>query len=106
MFENINRKILNLSDHEQKSKNDLLCDQTMMGPSPQYYISSHKVIEPLLLKKLYFGVLPYIAMAATLVMWPGLCKHNFVSSPTKTSYETSTRIKAQKWPKSNEFCNE
>ena len=42
-----------------------------MGPNPQCYIPSHKVIGPLVLeKKIFEGFLPYMGMAAILVMWP------------------------------------
>ena len=42
-----------------------------MGPRPQCYIPSHKVIGPLVLeKKIFEGFLPYMGVAAILVMWP------------------------------------
>ena len=46
-------------------------EQTMVGPSPQCYIPSHKVIGPLVLeKKIFEGFLLYMRVAATLAMWP------------------------------------
>ena len=43
-------------------------EQTMMGPRPQCYIPSNKVIGPLILeKKIFEGFLPYMGMAATLI---------------------------------------
>ena len=51
----------------------------MMGPRPQYYIPSHKVIVPLVLeKKIFEGFLPYIGVVATLVMWPRPREQTFV----------------------------
>ena len=42
-----------------------------MGLSPQCYIPNHKVIGHLFLeKKIFEGFLPYMALAANLVMWP------------------------------------
>ena len=42
-----------------------------MGPSSKCYIPSHKVAGPLVLeKKISEGFLPYMGMAAILVMWP------------------------------------
>ena len=50
-----------------------------MGPSPKCYILSHKVIGPLFLKKKIFeGFLPYMGVAAILVMWPRPRKQTFV----------------------------
>ena len=52
----------------------------MMGPSPQCYKQSHKVIGLLVLeKKIFEGILPYMGMAATLAMWPRPHKQTFVS---------------------------
>ena len=51
----------------------------MMGPSPQCYKSSDKVIGPLVLeKKTFEGLLPYIGMVAILVMWPRPREQTFV----------------------------
>ena len=51
----------------------------MMGPSPQYYIPNHKVIGSLGLEKKFFeGLLPYIGVAAILVMWSRLREQTFV----------------------------
>ena len=50
----------------------------MMGPSPQCYIPS-QVIGPLVLeKKISEGFLPYMGVAANLVIWPGPSKQTFV----------------------------
>ena len=54
-------------------------EQIMMGPSPQCYIPSHKVIGPLVLeKKIFEGFLPYMGVAAILVMWPTSRKQTLV----------------------------
>ena len=42
----------------------------MIGPRPQCYIPSHKVIGPLVLAKIFEGFLLYMGVAAILVMWP------------------------------------
>ena len=53
--------------------------QTMMGPSPQCYIPSHKVIGPLVLeKKIFYRFLPYMGMVAILVMWSRCPEQTFV----------------------------
>ena len=50
-----------------------------MGPSPQCYIPSHKVIGPLVLeKKIFEGFLPYMGVAAILVMLPKPREQTFV----------------------------
>ena len=50
-----------------------------MGPSPQCYIPSHKVIGPLVLEKNIFeGFLPYMGVVAILVMWPRSHEQTFV----------------------------
>ena len=41
----------------------------MMGPRPQCYIPSHKVIGPLVLEKVFEGFLPFMGVVAILVMW-------------------------------------
>ena len=52
---------------------------TMMGPRPQCYISSQKVIGPLVLeKKISEGFLPYMGVVAILVMWPRPHKQTFI----------------------------
>ena len=44
-------------------------EQTMMGWSPQCYITSFvKISPPVLVKKIFEGFLPYMGMAAILVM--------------------------------------
>ena len=53
-----------------------------MGPRPQCYIPSHKVIGPLVLeKKVFEGFLPYMGVAAILVMWPGPREQTFIPPP-------------------------
>ena len=60
----------------------------MMGPRPQCYIPSHKVIGSLVLeKKIFEGFLPYKGLAAILVMWPRSREHTFVPHPTEAPYE-------------------
>ena len=49
-----------------------------MGPRPQCYIPRPKVIGPLVPEKIFEGVLPYIGMAAILVMWPRLPEQTFI----------------------------
>ena len=50
-----------------------------MGLSPQCYITSHKVIGPLVLEKQIFeGFLPYMGMATILAMWPTPSERTFV----------------------------
>ena len=49
-----------------------------MGPRPQCYIPSHKVIGPLVLEKIFEGFLPYMGMAAILVMLPRPREQTFV----------------------------
>ena len=51
----------------------------MIGPRPQCYIPSHKLMGPLVLeKKIFEGFLPYMGVAAILVMWPRPCEQTFV----------------------------
>ena len=42
----------------------------MMGQSPQCYKPSHKVIDPLVLEKIFEGFLPYMGVTAILVKRP------------------------------------
>ena len=52
----------------------------MMGRSPRCYIPSFVKIGPTVLKKKIFeGFLPYMGMAAILVMLPGSCLQVFIS---------------------------
>ena len=52
----------------------------MMGRSPQCYIPSVvKIGPPVLEKKIFEGFLPYIGMAAFLVMGPASCHQIFIS---------------------------
>ena len=51
-----------------------------MGWSPQYYIPSFVEIGPLVLeKKIFEGFLPYMSIAAILVMRPASCHQIFIS---------------------------
>ena len=52
----------------------------MMGKSPQCYIPSFvKISPPVLEKKIFEGFLPYMGMAAILVMGPASCHQIFIS---------------------------
>ena len=52
----------------------------MMGWSPQYYIPSLVEISlPVPEKNIFEGFLPYMGMAAILVMWPASCHQIFIS---------------------------
>ena len=52
----------------------------MMGRSPRCYIPSFvKIRSPVLEKKIFEGFLPYMGMAAILVMRPGSCYQIFIS---------------------------
>ena len=62
-------------------------EQIMMGPSSQCYIPSHKVIGTLVLKKIFEGFLPYMGLAAILVMWPRPREQTSFPHPTEAPYE-------------------
>ena len=50
-----------------------------MGPSHQCFTPSHKIIGSLVLaNKIFKGFLPYMGMAAILVMWPKPCEQTFI----------------------------
>ena len=52
----------------------------MMGRSPRCYIPSFvKICPPVLEKKIFEGFLPYMGMAAILVMWPASCHQILIS---------------------------
>ena len=52
----------------------------MMGRSPRCYIPSFmKICPPVLEKKIFEGFLPYMGMAAILVMGPASCQQIFIS---------------------------
>ena len=54
---------------------------TMMGSSSQYYIPSFMEISPSVSeKKIFEGFLPYMGVAAILVMWPRCGEQTFVPS--------------------------
>ena len=62
----------------------------MIGLSPQCYIPSFMTIGlPVWEKKIFEGFLPYMGMAANLVMWPGPCEQTFVPRQT-TDYRQQT----------------
>ena len=54
-------------------------EQTMMGWSPQCYIPSFVEIGPPVPEKIFKGILPYVGMAAILVMSPASCHQIFIS---------------------------
>ena len=69
-----------------------------MGPRPQCYIPSHKVIGPLVLeKKIFEGFLPYMGMAAILVMWPRPHEQLSFPHPIKAPYEIWLRLAQRFW---------
>ena len=54
-------------------------EQTMIGPRPQWYIPSHKVIAPLVIEKnILEESLPYMGVTAILFMWPRPREQTFV----------------------------
>ena len=54
--------------------------QTMMDWTPQCYIPSFVEIgQPVLEKKIFEGFLPYMGVAAILVIWPASCYQIFIS---------------------------
>ena len=56
----------------------------MMGWSPRCYIPSFMEIgQPVPEKKIFKGFLPYMSMAAILVMWPASCHQIFISLKLK-----------------------
>ena len=60
----------------------------MMGRSPQCYIQSFvKIGLPILEKKIFEGFLPYMGMAAILVMGPASCHQIFISLYLKASIQ-------------------
>ena len=60
----------------------------MMGWSPQCYIPSFMEIRPPVPEKKSFeGFLPYIGVAAILVMWPGYRKQTFVPLPKEAPHK-------------------
>ena len=65
----------------------------MMGCSPRYYIPSFVQIGlPVLEKKIFEGFLPYMGMAAILVMWPASCHQIFVSLYMKAFIKNLVQI--------------
>ena len=61
-----------------------LFEQTMMGWSPRCYIKSFIEISPPVLVKVFEGFLPYMGVAAILVMWPASCSWIFISFVPKS----------------------
>ena len=60
----------------------------MMGRSPRCYIPSFvKIGLPVLEKKIFEGFLPYMGMAAILVMGPASCHQIFISLYMKASIQ-------------------
>ena len=65
----------------------------MMGWSPRCYIpSSVKIDLPVPEKKIFEGFLPYMGVAANLVMWPAPCYQIFISLYLKTFIQNLVRI--------------
>ena len=66
----------------------------MMGWSPQCYIPSFLEIGlPVLEKKIFKGFLPYVGMAAILVMGPALCHQIFISLYLKAFIKNLVEIR-------------
>ena len=60
----------------------------MMGRSPRCYIPSFvKIVLPVLEKKIFEEFLPYMGMAAILVMGPASCHQIFISLYLKASIQ-------------------
>ena len=60
----------------------------MMGLGPQGYIPSFKAISLVVLEKEIFeGFLPYMVMAAILVMWPNLLEYIFFHFLSPMSFQ-------------------
>ena len=65
----------------------------MMGLSPRYYIPSFVEIgPPVPEKKIFEGFLPYIGMAAILVMQPASCHQIFISLYLKAFIKNLVQI--------------
>ena len=65
----------------------------MMGWSPRCYIPSFLEISlPVLEKKIFKGFLPYMGMAAILIMKPASCHHIFISMYLKAFIEILVQI--------------
>ena len=67
--------------------------QTMMGWSPKSYIPSFVEIgQPVPKKNIFKGFLPYMGMAAILVMWPASCHQIYISLYLKASIQNLVQI--------------
>ena len=65
----------------------------MMGWSPWCYIPSFvKIGSPVLEKKIFEGFLPYMGLAAILVMWPASCHQIFISLYLKACIQNTGRV--------------
>ena len=65
----------------------------MMGWSPQCYIAIFvKIVLPVLKKKFFEGFLPYMGVAATLVMGPASCHQIFISLNLKDLIKNLVQI--------------
>ena len=65
----------------------------MMGWSPRCYIPSFmKICPPVLEKKIFEGFLPYMGMAAILVMLPASCHQIFISLYLKVCIQNRIQI--------------
>ena len=68
-------------------------EQFMMGWSPRCYIPSFvKIGQPVLEKKIFEGFLPYMGVAAILVMWPASCHQIFISLYLKAFIQNRIQI--------------
>ena len=61
--------------------------QFMMALRPRCYIPSFMQIRPAVPEKIFKGFLPYVGMAAILVMWPGPHMQTFVPHPMEAPHE-------------------
>ena len=64
----------------------------MMGWSPQCYIPSFMEISPPVPEKIFEGFLPYMGVAAILVMWPASCHQIFISLYLKAFIQNLIQI--------------
>ena len=67
-------------------------ERTMMGWSPRCYIPSFLEIGPPVPEKIFKGFLPYVGMAAILVMGPASCHQIFISLYLKAFIKNLAQI--------------
>ena len=76
-----------------------MVEQTMMGWSPRCYIPNYVEIGlPVPEKKIFKGFLPYVGMAAILVMGPASCHQIFISLYLKAFIKNLVQI-GKPWTK-------